>query len=259
MILKETFELEELLSEFVRWSEEILCENLTGIYLHGSAVMDCFNPDKSDIDLIVVVDEPMTDSIKRKYMDMVVGLNACGPAKGIEMSVVTKDACKTFVYPTPFDLHFSEMHLEWYKSNPDDYIQKMNGTDSDLAAHFTIIKNRGKCLVGAPIDEVFADVPAEDYLDSIFDDISDAEDDISDNTMYLTLNLARVLAFKKESLILSKKEGGEWALRNLPKDYHELIESALEEYSTDTPGIYNTDQAKAYAKYMLDRISGRND
>ena len=48
-----------LLNRFVEQSEEILQDNLTGIYLHGSAVMGCFNPAKSDLDLIVVVNECM--------------------------------------------------------------------------------------------------------------------------------------------------------------------------------------------------------
>ena len=251
-------ELEDLLAEFVRRSEEILEEDLTGIYLHGSAAIGCFNPGKSDIDLIVVADVPMTDLVKREYMDMVVGLNACAPAKGIEMSVVTRNVCRPFIYPTPFELHFSEAHLKWYQSDPDDYILKMKGADRDLAAHFTIIKNRGRCLIGAPIAEVFADVPRADYLDSIYDDIADAIDGISGNTMYYTLNLARVLAYKNEGLILSKKEGGEWALRCLPQEYHELIHNALEEYVKGNPVSYKKEQAECYAEYMLDQIGAQN-
>ncbi len=107
----------------------------------------------------------------------------------------------------------------------------MKGTDKDLAAHVTIIKNRGRCLAGAPIDEVFGDVPGEDYMDSISGDIADAALDLPENTMYYTLNLTRVLAYKKEGLILSKKEGGEWGLKNLSEEFHPLIRKALEEYS----------------------------
>ena len=246
-------DLEEITAEFAERSEKILKDNLVGIYLHGSAVMGCFNPNKSDIDLIVVVREHVSDAVKREYMDMVVELDAFGPEKGIEMSVVTKDACKPFLYPSPFELHFSKMHLEWYRSNPDDYIKNMKGTDKDLAAHFTIIGKRGRCLFGAPIDEVFADVPAEAYLDSIYDDIAEAEDDIEENTMYLTLNLARVLAYKKEGLILSKKEGGEWALKNLPKEYHAIIETALKEYAGKSVS-YDMELAKEYAGYMIKQI-----
>ena len=47
--------LRELLDGFIMNSKNILGNNLTGIYLHGSAAMGCFNDKKSDIDLLVVV------------------------------------------------------------------------------------------------------------------------------------------------------------------------------------------------------------
>ena len=67
--------MDTVIDSFVKQSEEILKDNLVGIYLHGSAVMGCFNPAKSDLDLIVVVREPMMDSDKRSFMDMVVELS----------------------------------------------------------------------------------------------------------------------------------------------------------------------------------------
>ena len=164
MMLKKT---EELLCGYVERSKELLGENLVGVYLHGSLVMGCFNPLKSDIDLIVVVDKSLSDPVKKEYMDMVVKYNAMGPAKGIEMSIVLRKVCNPFIYPTPYELHFSSGHLDSYTADPDGYIYKMKGLDKDLAAHFTIINKRGKCLYGAPIQTVFAEVPGEAYLDSL--------------------------------------------------------------------------------------------
>ncbi len=253
--------MDAVLDRFTEKTKEILKDNLVGVYLHGSAVMGCFNPSKSDLDLIVVVKNPMSDEVKKAYMDMVVELNSKGPAKGIEMSIVRQNVCKPFVYPTPFELHFSAMHLGWYGNDPDDYISKMKGEDKDLAAHFTIIDHRGKCLYGAPIKEVFGEVPARDYIDSIWNDIADAKEDIADDAMYLILNLARVLAYRKEGLVLSKKEGGEWALRNVPEKYHGLIKTALNEYAEGSDKTYDTELAKAYAGYMLEQITngGKTD
>lgn len=245
---------ETLISGFTEESERILQDNLAGIYLHGSAVMGCFNPEKSDIDLIVVVYRPLSDSVKRAYMDMVIGKNAMGPAKGIEMSVVLRNVCSPFVYPTPFELHFSAGHLEWYRSNPEDYIRKMNGTDRDLAAHFMIIGKRGRCLYGLPVKEMFAEVPGSDYMDSIWNDISEAPNNIAKDTMYLTLNLARVLAYREDGLVLSKKEGGEWAIKNLPDQYHPLIADAMAEYTAAADVAYDRDLAERYAEYMIRRI-----
>lgn len=248
--------LYKVTTQFTEQAREILGDNLTGIYLHGSAVMGCYNPEKSDIDLIVVVEDSLSDGVKRKFMDMVLSLNEEGPAKGIEMSIVRKADCNPFIYPTPFELHFSAMHIDWYKSNPEDYVTKMKGTDADLAAHFTIIKKRGKCLYGAPIDEVFAEVPKADYIDSIWNDIAEAEDEIADNPMYLILNLARVLAYLQDSLVLSKKEGGEWALKNIPGMYHDLIKAALSEYADAADISYDMNLAKEYAGYMVGKIAG---
>ena len=251
----ESLQTDSLINSFVEQSKEILRDNLVGVYLHGSLVMGCFNPQKSDIDLIIVVEQPLTDTVKRAYIEMTVEHNALGPAKGIEMSIVLRDVCKPFVYPTPYELHFSAGHLEWFEEAPDEYIREMNGTDKDLAAHFTIINKRGKCLYGAPIEDVFAEVPSVDYMDSIWFDVEGAAEEITEYPMYLILNLARVLAYKQEGLVLSKKEGGDWALGRLPAEYRPLIADALREYSENAEVVYDDVLAKRYAEFAIRKLT----
>lgn len=248
-------EYKDLLDDFVEQSRYILTENLVGIYLHGSAVMGCFNSQKSDIDLIIVVKNDISNEIKKQYMNMVVALNPKAPAKGIELSIVKENVCAPFVYPTPFELHFSITHLNWYLSNPDDYVEKMKGTDKDLAAHFKIIYHRGKTIFGKDIKSVFFDVSSEDYMDSIWYDIENAKEDIIENPMYMTLNLCRVLAYKKNQLILSKQEGGKWGMENIINpDYVHLIADALLEYQTGEAVVPDAVAAKEFAAYMLEQI-----
>lgn len=144
-----------LINNFVQENQNILSKNLVGVYLHGSAAMGCFNSQRSDLDFIIVIKNDLFKSTKHSYMDMVVNLNKKAPKKGIELSVVKENVCSPFVYPTPFELHFSIAHLNWYQTNPDDYIEKMHGTDKDLAAHFTVLYYRGKTLYGKAIRDVF--------------------------------------------------------------------------------------------------------
>ena len=250
-----SLQTDSLINGFVEQSKKILRDNLVGVYLHGSLAMGCFNPQKSDIDLIIVVEKPISDSVKRAYLDMVVQFNASAPKKGIEMSIVLREVCKPFVYPTPFELHFSAGYLEWYTDDPDEYIREMNGTDKDLAAHFTIINKRGRCLYGAPIKDVFAEVPDGDYMDSIWFDVEGAAEEITEYPMYLTLNLARVLAYKEEGLVLSKKEGGTWALEHLPAEYLPLIADAMREYSESAEIVYDENLAKRYAEYVIKKLT----
>lgn len=248
--------LDNITKNFVRQSREILGDNLVGIYLHGSAVMGCFNEKKSDIDLIVAVNASLSKEIKRRYMDMVVELNEYAPKKGIELSIVRKDACKPFVYPTPYELHFSVTHLQWYKTNPTDYIDRMNGLDKDMAAHFTVIYHRGKCLYGKEIKSVFEKVDKKFYFDSILNDVENSEEDIQTEPGYIILNLCRVLAYKNDGLILSKREGGEWGTNNIPEKYRGLIFRALDDYMSDRTMEWDIGGLREYAEYMTDRIKG---
>lgn len=245
---------ERLLGKFVEGSRELFMESLTGIYLHGSAAMGCFDGARSDIDLIAVVEEAPSLELKRRFMDFVTALNQTAPAKGIELSVVRRAVCRPFQYPTPYELHFSIAHLDWYQSAPEDYLEKMRGTDRDLAAHFMVILRRGRTLYGKEIGEVFGEVDGRCYFDSIWRDIAGAERDIMADPVYVTLNLCRVLAYAKDRLVLSKREGGQWGLQNLPAQYRRLAAAALAEYDGAAPMAADQDAGQAYAAYMLASI-----
>lgn len=245
-----------ILEAFTESAGRIFGEGLVGVYLHGSLAMNCFHPDNSDIDLIVVVEGDIADGQKMGFMEDVVRLNRSAPEKGIEMSVVKKEFCRNFVYPTPYELHFSPTHLGWFERNPAEYIRKMNGTDKDLAAHFTIIRHYGAVLRGAPIEEVFAGVPPEDYADSILCDIEHAKEEMTEHPLYITLNLCRVAAFLEEGKVLSKRQGGEWGLEKLPPAYHDIARSALECYTALPVRKMepDRDKAEAFCDYMLKRL-----
>lgn len=245
---------EELIDNFVDFTQKIFGDKLTGIYLHGSMAMGCFNPKQSDIDLIIVIESDISDTQKMEFMNKVIELNEQAPKKGLELSVVKREFCKTFVYPTPYELHFSPVYLEWFERDSDDYIKNMNGTDKDLAAHFTIINHYGIVLYGEKIQEVFGAVPKIDYIDSILFDVENAKTDIVSTPVYIILNLCRVLAFLKEEKCLSKKQGGEWGLMNLHKEYSLLILQALEAYDSVGAMQADIDIAKQFADETLENI-----
>ena len=60
--------LKTITAKFVEKSKDILGNNLVGVYLHGSAVMGCFNEKTSDIDLLVVIHHDMT---KQHYISFI--------------------------------------------------------------------------------------------------------------------------------------------------------------------------------------------
>ena len=245
---------EKLLSRFTAAAKDAFGEALTGVYLHGSAVMGCFHPERSDLDLILVTEDSVPDEAKLTFMERAVELNAEAPAKGLEFSVVRRASCKPFIYPTPFELHFSNMHLDAYRKDPAQYVAQMQGTDKDLAAHFTVLNACGVVLYGEEIPSVFGPVPRADYFDSIRNDVEDARYEIVRDPVYFTLNLCRVLAQARDGLVLSKQSGGEWGLQNLPEEQFPVIQAALESYETGCPASQSESELLNFAEYMLCEI-----
>lgn len=227
--------VQKILEQIKELSKQTFKENLTGVYVHGSVALGCFNWNNSDIDFIVVLKNIPTEEQKEKYITGLLEINNECPAKGLEMSIVLEKYTHQFVYPTPFELHFSNAHLKRCSDDLREYCRHMNGTDKDLAAHFTIINNAGITLCGKQIKDTFGEVPKDIYFDSIQHDIEDAEDEVLKNPIYIILNLCRVLAYKCDGLILSKKGGGAWGIKHFDRNYCGIIEKALSSYQDAVP------------------------
>lgn len=245
----------EVLEKIAYEYQGILRDNLVGIYVHGSIAFGCFNPFKSDIDFIVVVDKSPTIEEKEALIKTLLDLSTDAPSKGFEMSIVLSGVCKNFIYPTPFELHYSIAHLQRCKDDLRAYCTSMNGIDKDLAAHFTVIKHVGYTLIGKQVSEVFGEVPKEDYLDSIKADIVDSKEDVIENPVYIILNLCRVLAYKNNSLVLSKEQGALWGIDNLPKQYIALVSRALNNYkSEEIEESFDREESLIFCNYMIENI-----
>lgn len=243
----------ELLAIIKREYSTILREKLVGIYVHGSIAFGCFNWARSDIDFLVVVNESLSQVEKESLISVLLKLENSAPQKGFEMSVVQDSVCKPFVYPTPYELHFSNSYIESYKADLSAQCRNLNGTDKDLAAHFTVTRAVGFPLCGKPVNEVFGAVPRENYIDSILYDIESAADEIIRSPVYFTLNLCRVLAYLTDGIVLSKEQGGKWGAEHLPS-YAELINDARAAYTDGCEFVAVNDKLKEFAADMLRRI-----
>lgn len=248
-------ELKDILSIIRNEYKDKLGSNLIGIYVHGSIAFDCFNWQQSDIDFLVVVRNCLTQLQKEAMIRTLLRLSPSAPPKGFEMSVVLYEDCQHFKFPTPFELHFSNMLIAKVKSNLSEYCRTMNGTDCDLSAHFTVVREVGVVVYGAPIHDVFEKVPKQYYLLSIQSDVKSAEKQIVSNPIYIILNLCRVLAYVKSSLILSKKQGGQWGITYLPDKFKPIVRNALACYCSDKEMVFDAMTGQEFCQYMNEAIS----
>lgn len=247
-------ETQYYLDRVVDLFKEEMDSNLVGVYLHGSLAMGCFNPNKSDIDLLIVAQEKLSIENSKRIVKKLLKLHESLPnERGIELSVILESYLKDFVYPTPFEFHYSDYHRERYQTD-ENYI--CGGfEDPDLAAHIVVTYHRGIELYGKALREVFYPIDQQFYIKSILSDVESASVDIIESPMYFTLNLCRVLFFLKEGVVSSKKEGGEWGVSALPSEYRQDIQRSLNEYIgiADNAEL-NIENLTDFADYMISEI-----
>ena len=242
-----------LLEQIKQTYIQILGRKLVGIYVHGSIAFDCYHPNSSDIDFLVVVNSKLTLEDKVRLISVLLDYDDYAPEKGFEMSVVLESVCKNFVYPTPYELHYSNMYRQDYKYDLIGMCEEMKGTDKDLALHFAVTQKVGKVVYGLPVDEMFGEVDCNFILDSICYDLNDANDE----SIYYVLNACRALAFVQEGVLLSKADGATWALKKLPSEFSQLIQGAKDAYIN---GEYiEVANVKQLVQYVLDIISPKKE
>lgn len=222
--------IKNLVLKIVENYRSILGDNLTGVYLHGSLAMGCFNPQRSDIDILAMTNESLSVETKKKIIEFLFSIKDKAPTKGIEMSIVLERYVRDYVYPTPFELHYSPAWDKKYRDGEVDFLEEK--TDEDLVAHAMITRERGVCLFGKPVSEVFGKVPQDYYRQSLLSDARWMLERLkTEDPVYIVLNFCRILAFTKDGFITSKKEGGQWGLGNLSERYRILISQSMQVYS----------------------------
>lgn len=207
-------------------------ENFLGLYIHGSLAIGGFNPDRSDVDLLVVVKNPLDIATKCKLAEFLLA-NSNDPYP-IEISLLTQKQLENWVHPSPYEFHYSE---GWRYSFERELLTGQNGAinnghkvDPDLAAHITILNHRGVCWEGPPIEDVFPVIPRAHYLSSILADYQDCLKNVEANPVYCVLNLIRVYWYVKEGVISSKLEAGEYGLNFFPQEYKQTIQKVADCY-----------------------------
>ena len=242
--------IRNLVEEFTTFLKSVLGDNLIGVYLHGSLAMDCFNPTSSDVDLLIIVGDKLTVKQKKRIISHLLSSDLV--AKRTEMSIVLEKDLKILAYPTPFELHYSHDWYDRYKNRQVDF--NTQNYDEDLPAHFVVTRQRGICLLGKPVREIFPEIPRQIYVQSLMADARGIFENPLKNPVYTVLNLCRLLAFLTEGAVFSKKEGGEWALLALPEEFHPLIKRVLALYTgKNTLSAMNLTRLSSFIKYSKNR------
>jgi hypothetical protein len=222
--------------DLVQDLQDVVGDDLVGVYLHGSLALGCFNPALSDLDLLVVTARALTPEQRQ----------ALGPVLSrsgrLEISFVAAPSLRPWRHPASYDLHFSS---KAGLVGP--------GEDEDLAAHFTVARQAGVALLGPAPGDVLPEVPWEDYEDSLRRDLAWARE--RGDELYDVLSPARIWATLTDGAVHSKASGAAWALQRAPEEFQPMITRALRTYRGEigkTP--FDRDEVRRFADFVTDQL-----
>lgn len=245
------------LQHLVNGVQSILGDNLVGIYLHGSAVIDGPYP-TSDLDVLVVVHRRTSDDEKRELLAVLCAVSGRtaepGPDRPIELDIVVQSEIRPWRYPPPFDFHYDELIRDRFDAGELEPWDEP--TNVDLASIIRMAIAGKSSIVGPPPSEVLDQPPRSDLIDALTRDLDTETEWLERDTRNVVLTLARIWSALETDDMHSKKTAADWALPRIPAEHRPVLERARDQYIAGTHGPWDDamHDVRRYVRYVAGRV-----
>jgi streptomycin 3"-adenylyltransferase len=229
-----------------------LNNKLIGLYLYGSLAYDCFNPEISDLDFVVVLSDFLTPEEEQKISQLHKHLGS-EPNYGrrIEGTYMTEEQVKSNDYAPDF----------LYYVDGKAFVRAKEGQrEPDFPMHRQHLCESGLKVVGCEPQKLFHPVPWEILKQSLQQELAFIKKQFKQRPIYAVLNLCRVVRAYETQSLSSKKQGGEWGLQYLPLEFHETIQIAMKGYTHKISQRQKhslTENLPLFYGYCVERIANR--
>lgn len=239
--------MEEQLEQTVTLVQEVLGDELVGLYLFGSAVVGGLTP-TSDVDLLAVSMRPTTDGERRRLVERLLVLSM--RPRYLELTIVVESDVRPWRYPPQMDLQYGD----WLRAEFERGEIPPPRPNPDLAALVTMTLRYGRALHGPPAADVFARVPHEDLLRAGLDELDGIVADLDDDTRNMLLTLVRIWCTAETGEIRSKDGAADWAIPHLPATHRPVLERARDGYRSGDYGTWDDLDVRGCGDYLAGEI-----
>lgn len=246
-------EIAALLERLRDETRRVLGDRLVGLYLHGSLVTGDFDRHRSDLDLLAVLSDEVSEEDAERLGQMHARLVEDHPAwQGrIEVAYVPAPALRTF----------RTRPGRMARISPGEALHLTEAGRHHLLT-WDAARQEGVPLVGPPPGEVIPQITRAEFVAVVREHAASWRGWVEDmrhpgGQAYAVLTLCRALYSSAHGGQLSKRAAGRWAQERLP-EWGALIGWALEwwyEGGTQTPDMDRFPETRRFVHDVSDRIA----
>jgi len=211
------------LAELVEKLQGILGASLVGVYAGGSWALGGYEPPDSDLDVAVVIPEPLSDEAADGLVAALRHEAFPCPARGLELVVYTWESAASATTNPGFELNLNTGARLTFRADREP----QPGERHWFAVDRSVLAAHGIALLGPPAAQVFAPIAVDDLRPVLADVLLwyEREAPESDDAI---LNAGRALRFAREGVWLPKPALRAWAAEQ-PGTNEEILTRTIAE------------------------------
>jgi predicted nucleotidyltransferase len=239
--------------ELARACAGALGEAVAGVILHGSLILDDYVPGRSDVDVLVVIDDPPSDAQLAALTEAMASRRAEAPGP-VDLRLVTRQVAAS---PTPAPP--LEAYLRLTPTSGVRVEERRHPAERDLAVELSVCRAHGRSLLGPAPAELLGEVP-DRWVVAAGDAQLAAWQAIGDDPPYAELTVltaCRVWRFAEEGRHASKAAAAKWALGRDPT--LGVVGDALRRRHGDPAAQIDPAQVARLLSVVRARLAGARD
>ncbi|MBD1227128.1 aminoglycoside adenylyltransferase family protein [Xenorhabdus griffiniae] len=207
-----------------------LAESLVAVYLHGSAAVGGLRP-RSDVDLLVVIDQPMTSEVRTSLVAdlmMISGRYPFDPdgRRPIELIVFLVADLSASFYPARSEFIYGE----WLRHEYEVGNIPKSVCDPELTLVLAQARQEAIPLLGPNTSSLLAAIPSSDIHRAIKDVLPNLIETLQGDERNVLLTLARMWRTLVTGEFVSKDVAADWAAARLPATQAAVLADVRETY-----------------------------
>ena len=227
---------------------------LMAAILHGSAALGGWMPGRSDVDVLFIVADTITEMDLRRMAVSLATLAVDCPGNGIETSIVSVPQARDARPPWPYLRHVVAGPTTDYRIHPQP---GEHAHDPDLLIHYAVCRAAGISVRGAPAADLIGEVPRRMVLAYLAGELGWGLENAPE--AYAVLNACRAEAYRTTGQIISKLAGAELARQDADPQTAALITRAMDQQRGLLPSRPPSPDATAFVRAVASRLQAAAD